>query len=313
MYYSGKHVLVTGGTGFIGSHLVEALLEKGASVRVPVHHRPLRVGKGAVEEVSADLGAYEDCLKVVDGIDFIFHAAGAVGSAGVGPSAQMELMTQNCLLAGNVLRAAWDSGTERLLVYGSSTGYPDLHHPVREEEMWDGPPHPAYIGYGWMRRYIEKMAEFAVSRSALKVAIVRPTAVYGEWDDSEHVIPSLIRRALSREEPFTLWGDGSEVRDFLHAADLARGSLLLLEHHADCDPVNIGYGATCTVADALACILKSAGHTGCRVVCDNSRPTTIPYRAVDTSKALRLLDFSPGITLQEGIERAVAYYRRTMQ
>ncbi len=313
MFYFEKKVLVTGGTGFIGSHLVEALLNKGASVRVPVHHRPLRAGKGKLEELPADLYSYQDCLKVVEGIDYIFHAAGAVGSAGISPSAQMELITQNGLLAGNILRAAWDANTERILMYGSSTGYPDLHHPVREEEMWDGSPHPAYLGYGWMRRYIEKMAEFVVTRSSLKVAIVRPTAVYGEWDDSDHVIPSLIRRALSRENPFVLWGDGSEVRDFLHASDLATGSLLLLEHHAECDPVNIGYGATCTVADALDCILRSTGHTDCQIACDTSRPTTIPYRAVDTAKAFRLLGFSPSITLQEGIDRAVAYYRRAAQ
>jgi len=155
------------------------------------------------------------------------------------------------------------------------------------------------------------MAEFVADRSDLKVAIARPTAIYGEWDDSEHVIPSLIRRSLSKENPFILWGDGSEVRDLLHAADLARGSLLLLENHAVCDPVNIGYGTSSTISEALGIILRLTEHEECEVVCDKTKPSTIPYRAVDTNKAKQLLHFMPQIPLREGLARAVSYYRRT--
>jgi GDP-L-fucose synthase len=313
MFYHGKQVLVTGGSGFVGSHLVEALLTKGAKVRVPIHHHSLRVGRGVVEEVPADLMSYEACLNLLDGIDYVFHAAGSVGAAGVGPSDQMALINENLQLAGNIMRACWEAGTERLLLYGSSTGYPDVQYQVREEEMWDGPPHPAYMGYGWMRRYLEKIAEFVSSRSSLKIALVRPTAIYGERDASQHVIPSLIRRALSKEDPLLLWGDGSEVRDFLHVADLVRGSLMLLEKHAVCDPVNIGYGETCTIREVLSMILRYSGYTGCRVHCDESKPSTIRYRAVSIDKAKQLLGFAPQITLEEGLSRTVAYYQNILQ
>ena len=309
MFYRNTRVLVTGGSGFVGSHLVEALLAAEARVRVPLHQRPLRVGAGRVEEVVADLTRYDQCLEVMKDIDYVFHAAGSVGAAGVEPSAQMVLINESLQLAGNVLRAGWEARVKRLLIFGSSTGYPDLKHPVHEDEMWAGPPHLVYLGYGWMRRYLEKMAEFAASRSQLKIAIVRPTAVYGERDDSGHVIPSLIRRALKHEDPFVLWGDGSEIRDFLHVADLSRGALLLLERNAECDPVNIGYGAACTVREVVSSVLRHCGHETCRVQADLSKPSTIPYRAVSIDKAGQLLGFAPEISLDEGLKRTVAYYR----
>lgn len=309
MFYRDKQVLVTGGSGFVGSHFVEALLAAGARVRVPIHQRGVRVCAGLVEEISADLTQYEQCLELMTGVDYVCHAAGSVGAAGVGPAAQMQLINENLQLAGNVMRACWEGGVKRLLIFGSSTGYPDIHHPVHEDEMWDGPPHPAYLGYGWMRRYLEKMAEFVSARSQLKIAIVRPTAVYGERDDSQHVIPSLIRRALNHEDSFVLWGDGSEIRDFLHVADLVRGSLLLLERHAECEPVNIGYGVACSVREVVSAVLRYCGHENCRIQADTTKPSTIPYRAVSIDKARHLLGFTPEITLDEGLKRTVAYYR----
>lgn len=313
MFYRDKNVLVTGGSGFIGSHLVDALLQAGAHVRVSVHRRLVAVGRGIVEEVAADLTRYEDCLRVMHDMDLVFHAAGAVGAAGVVPSNQLIMINDNLLLAGNILRACWESGVKRLLLYGSSTGYPDLHHPVCEDEMWDGPPHNAYFGYGWMRRYMEKLAEFVASRSELKIALIRPTAVYGERDDSHHVIPSLIRRALAKEDPFVIWGDGSEVRDFLHVSDLARASLLMLERYSTCDPVNIGYGKTSTIRQVVEMILHQSGHIGCKVEYDTSKPSTIPYRAVSVEKAKKLLGFTPQVELDEGLKRMVASYRAQLQ
>jgi nucleoside-diphosphate-sugar epimerase len=119
----------------------------------------------------------------------------------------------------------------------------------------------------------------------------------------------LIRRALNHEDPFVLWGDGSEVRDFLHVSDLVRGSLLLLERYAECVPVNIGYGAACTVREVLSSVLGYCGHENCRVQSDLSKPSTIPYRAVSIDKARQLLGFVPEISLDEGLKRTVAYYR----
>ncbi|MBI5395913.1 MAG: NAD-dependent epimerase/dehydratase family protein [Verrucomicrobia bacterium] len=313
MFYHGKKVLVTGGAGFVGSHLVEELLRQGAQVRVSVHHRPFVSRDERIEVMPADLTRPEDCRAAAHGMQFVFHAAGAVGAAGVGASGVMSGITTNLTLTAQMLEAAWAEGVERFLLFGSSTGYPAADHPVKEEEMWAGPVHSAYLGYGWMRRYAEKLGEFVASSSPMKIALVRPTAVYGQRDNfdpkTSHVIPALIRRAIAKENPFVVWGTGNEVRDFLHVSDLARGCVMLLEKHATCDPVNIGYGRTVTIKEIVQIILKAAGHEGAELKFDTTKPSMIPVRSVDTSKARRVLGFEPRLTLEEGLADTVRWYR----
>lgn len=319
MFYKDKTVLVTGGTGFVGLHLVERLLEAGAKVRVPVHKRPLILEDRRIETLEADLTRQEDCLKACAGADYVFHAAGPVGSALVTaskPAQALEGITANLTLTAQVLQGAWASGVKATLIFGSSTGYPEADHPVKEEEMWSGPPHPTYFGYGWMRRYLERLGEYVGSRSPMKIAIVRPTAVYGRHDNFDlktgHVIPSLIRRALARENPYVVWGSGEEARDFLHITDLARGCLLMLEKGNNCDPVNIGYGRSFSIKEIVRLILKAAGHESADTRFDASKPTTIPYRATDIAKARTLLGFEPKFTLEAGLKDTVDWYRQSL-
>jgi GDP-L-fucose synthase len=315
MFYQNKKVLVTGGTGFVGTHLVQALLNEGALVRIPVHRRSPLVNDKRIETIRADLIQPEDCLSIMKGIDYVFHAAGAVGAAGVTPPQQLDGIAMTLTLTSRVLQGAWNAGVERLLLLSSSTVYPAFDHPVKEEEDWEGPPHATYLGYGWMKRYLEKLAEFVSSRSCLKIAIVRPTAIYGRWDnfdpETSHVIPALIMRACKREDPFTVWGTGNEARDFLHIVDLARGCLLALEHYAICDPVNIGYGEVVTIRQIAETILRAAEHTEAKVVFESSKPTTIPLRAVDISKARTMLGFEPSLSIDEGVQDTVMWYKKT--
>jgi GDP-L-fucose synthase len=310
-FYAGKKVLVTGGTGFVGLHFVEEL-RQGAQVRVTVHQRPLIIRDERIETVQADLTREEDCRKAARGIQYVFHAAGAVSAAGVTAANPMSAITANLILTAQMLQGAWAEGVERFQVFGSSTGYPAADHPIREEEMWTGPTYPAYFGYGWMRRYLERISEFVASKSSMQLAIVRPSAVYGRRDNfdpvTSHVIPALIRRAVARENPYVVWGTGDEVRDFLHITDLVRGSLLLLEKHATCDPINIGYGQAVTIKQVIQSILRAAGHESADLVFDATKPSTIPFRMVDTSKAKRVLGFEPRVTLEEGLADTVRWY-----
>lgn len=312
MFYKDSRVLVTGGSGFVGSHLVEELLKQGASVRVVLHKRKAVVNDPRIEYTTADLANYEECVAAFAGSDYVFHAAGAVGAAGIAPSDQMNGIAINLLLTTRALQAAWSTGVKRFLLFSSSTVYPDFRRPVGENETWDGPPHPAYLGYGWMKRYLEKLAEFVASQSDLGIAIVRPTAVYGRRDNFDpltgHVISSLILRALNKEDPFAVWGNGAEVRDFLHITDLARGSLLALEKYAVCDPINIGCGKEVTIRQIVEAVLQTAGHRPQEIIFDSSKPVTIPYRAVDIAKAQRVLGFVPSISLDDGMRDTVNWY-----
>ena len=315
MPYRDKKVLVTGGTGFVGSHFVEELLQLGARIRVPIHQRALRIKDKNIEKISADLADPEDCLKVCEGIDYVIHAAGAVAAAGVTVINPMSAISTNLILTVRVLEAAWSKGVERILIFSSgTTAYPAVEYPIKEDEMWNAPPPPVYFGYGWMRRYLELLAEFVASKSDMGSAICRPTAVYGRHDDfdpkTSHVIPALIRRAVERENPYVVWGTGTEIRDFLHIRDLVRGCLLLLENHALCDPINIGYGKTTTVSEVVDIILRATGFDNARVEFDASKPTTIPVRMVNTTKATEILGFRPEISLEEGLFDTVNWYKR---
>ncbi|NQT46480.1 MAG: NAD-dependent epimerase/dehydratase family protein [Candidatus Omnitrophica bacterium] len=314
MFYNNKVVLVTGGTGFIGAHIVEELLKQGAKVRIPVHKRPMPVENKNIEVVDANLADKRDCMVAAEGVDYVFHAAGYVGAAGV-TSGQviLESIAGNFMLLSNMLGAAWEKGVERFLLFSSSTVYPDFRHPVKEEEAWADAVHPSYFGYGWSKRYIERFAEFVASKSDMKISIVRPTAVYGRLDNFDlkscHVIPALIRKAIERQDPYEVWGSGEEVRDFVHVGDLARGSLLMLEKYAKADPVNIGYGKSATIKEVVEIILKAADYKDASLIFDTSKPSTIPFRAVDTSKAKRVLGFEPIVSLEEGLRDTVKWYK----
>lgn len=315
--FAGKKVLVTGGTGFIGRHFVDALLLQGAQVRVPVHTRPLPAEHaGKVETTQADLTRQEDCLKVMDGMEYVFHAAGAVAAAAVTTSNPMAAINANLILTGQILQAAWTVKTERVLIFSSSTGYPAVDHAVKEEEMWAGPTHPTYFGYGWMRRYLERLGEYVASKSGVKVAIARPSAVYGRHDNfdpkTSHVIPALIRRAVVKENPFVVWGTGDDVRDSLHVTDLVKGCLLLLDKHPNADPVNIAYGKGYSIKETISIILKAAGHEQADVRFDATKPSTIPFRTVDISKARHILGFQPQLSFESGLRDTITWYQEHM-
>ncbi len=316
-FYRGKKVLVTGGTGFIGTHFVEELLQQSAMIRVPIHQRPLKINNQEIETIPADLACLEDCLKACEDVDYVIHAAGAVSAAGITVTNPMSAISTNLILTARILEAAMEKGVKRILIFSSgTTAYPLADYSIKEEEMWTAQPPPIYFGYGWMRRYLELLGQFVTSKSSMGVAICRPTAVYGRHDDfdpkTSHVIPALIRRAVSKENPFIVWGTGEEIRDFLHVTDLVRGCLLLLEKHAVCDAVNIGYGEAVSIKQLVEIILKGAGHGVADVQFDDSKPTTIPMRMVDTTKAKDILGFYPVMPLPQGLEDTLQWYLKQL-
>jgi GDP-L-fucose synthase len=305
-------VLVTGGTGFIGRHLVEQLLAGGAHVVVPLHERRLPPEISTVETTSADLTRPEDCLRVTRGVDCVLHAAGAVAGAGASHEQAFAGIAANLVLTARVLEAVAANRVSRCLIFSSSTVYPALDRPVREEDIETGPPHPSYAGYGWMRRYFEQLSDLVARDAGVHMAVVRPTAVYGRHDNfdpaTSHFVPALIRRAVCRERPFEVWGTGDETRDLLHVRDLARGCLLALEKQRPAKPINIGYGTPVTVREVVRIVLDAAGYNDADVVFNPQRPGTIRSRNVDCTKARDVLGFRPAVSLEEGLRDTVSWY-----
>jgi len=261
----------------------------------------------------ADLTRPEECLRAAEGMECVIHAAGTVGAAGVGPSAAMAGITLNLTLTANMLEAAWRAGVQRALVFSSSTAYPVVNRPIREDELWAGPVFPGYHSYGWMRRYIERLAEYVGLESGLGIAVVRPGALYGPRDNFDpatgHVVSSLINRAVCGESPLQVWGTGEDIRDFLHVRDFARGCLLALEHKADCDPINLSSGVGVSTSELSRLILTATGRPEADLRFEPGRPTALGYRVLDITKARTAIGFVPQIALRDGLTEVVAWYR----
>jgi len=311
-WQSERACLVTG-CGFVGSHLVDALLDAGAHVRVVTRERPPHRQHPRLEAVVADLSRPENCLRVVDGIECVFHAAGSVGAAGVGPIAAMAGIRINLTLTANMLEAAWQGDVKRTLVFSSSTAYPVANRPIGEDDLWSGPVFPGYHGYGWMRRYIERLAEYVADASGLGVAVVRPAALYGPRDNfnpaTGHVVSSLISRAVGGETPLQVWGTGDDIRDFLHVRDFAEGCLLAVAHKADGKAINVSSGVGVSTGELARLILAAAGRPESDLRFEPGRPTALGYRVLDIGKARSELGFAPQISLKDGLAETVAWYR----
>ena len=313
-YFDGKTVLVTGGTGFVGTNFVKELSNFNVKIIVPIHKRELSFKSKKIQTINADLTNIDDCLKVCQNVDYIFHAAGMVSAARMTVNNPMTAISTNLIVTLRILEAAMKQNVKKILLFSSgTTGYPKYNHAVTEEEMFNDDPAEIYYGYGWSRRYTELLGNFASKKSNLKVAICRPTGVYGSYDDfdpsTSHVIPALIKRAIDKENPYVVWGDGEEIRDFLHVRDLIRGCFLLLEKNANSDPVNIGSGKEYKIKDIVKTILNLTNNKDVNIEFDNTKPTTIPVRKVNVDKAKKLLGFEMKISLEDGLKETIDWYK----
>ncbi len=315
MFYQDKKVLIAGGSGLIGSHTIEELLRRGAQVRATIHSKEPVIKDDRIEYIQCDLTQREDCAKVVQDMDFVILCAANTSGAAVMAANPIAHITANLLINSQILEAACLAGVSRLLFVSSTTVYPAVTYPVKEEEGFTGEPHPSYFAVGWMKRYIEKLAEFYYQRYGMKIALIRPTNVYGPYDKfdfaTSHVLPALMRRAVEQQNPFEVWGDGSAVRDFMYVSDMVEALLLTLENYAECQPLNIGSGQPVTIKESVELILRVTGNPATAVY-DDSKPTTIPFRVVDLTKAETVLGFKAKVSLEEGLKKTIDWYRSTL-
>lgn len=313
-FFFGKKVAITGASGFIGTSQVIELLARGAEVRVCTHKRPLQFKDARLEIFeNIDIQNIDDCIRFVDGVDYVIHCGGNIAHPSTVPT-DIQISIQNISALGNVLDACNRTGVKKFLDLNSSTGYPDRRHPVTEDEFWDEEPYKAYYGYGWMRRYREKLMEHVSKFSNLEILLTRGTAIFGPYDNFDtktcHVVPALINRVLSAENPLVVWGSPDVVRDFLYVEDVVNATLLVLEKGVPMRPYNIGSGDAITIGQIVESILRATGANP-EVIWDNSKPTTIPFRMVSTKRITEELNFTPAYTFDEGINKTVNWYKET--
>lgn len=311
--FHGARVLVTGGTGLIGRPLVERLIDRGASVRIASLDDPSRAHPQA-EFLQVDLTAFDNCRRVCEGMDYVFHLAGIKGSPAMARTKPASFLVPMLLFNTNVMEAARQRGVRGYLFTSSIGVYPPAEL-LREDEAWSRLPSEHDRFPAWAKRMGELQAEaYRIEYGWDRVVIVRPANVYGPYDNFDAnnamVIPSLIRRVVDGEKPLVVWGDGSAVRDFIYAGDVAEGMLLAMERGLG-QVINVGSGTGVSIRELVEVILRSVDEQP-RVVWDGSRPSGDTRRVMDISRA-QALGFQPTVSLEEGIRQTLDWFRTHRQ
>ncbi len=309
-FFHDKAVLVTGGSGLIGQPLVRLLLAAGAKVRVASLDPPSRAPDG-VEFVRVDLRNLANCMPVCADMDYVFHLAGVKGSPAMTASRPATFFVPTLMFSINMMEAARRAGVKRYL-FTSSVGVYSPAALFREDDVWKTFPSENDKFAGWAKRMGELQAEaYQIEYEWNEISVVRPGNVYGPYDNFDAnnamVIPSLIRRALSGENPLSIWGDGSPVRDFIFAEDVARGMMLMVEHGVS-EPVNLASGQPVSIRQLVEVILDCLDDAP-EIAWDTSKPTGDKERLMSMERAQKY-GFEPQISLAEGIAQTVAWYRQ---
>ena len=319
-FFLGRKVAVTGGTGFIGSHLVEQLMTLGAEPIVISSGGRLRFLQhraGQFEFRLCNFNSLEATIAAIRGATVVLNLAAVVAGIEFNNSHPASIFHENMQSFLNVIKAAQLLDVERFLATSSACVYPrDCSIPTPEEEGFLGEPEPTNSGYGWSKRMQEYLAARYASEFGLPVAIARPYNAFGPRDNFEpsrsHVIPSLIRKAFATSDEFlNVWGDGSHSRSFLYVEDFARGLLEVAARYPHADPVNLGAQEEITIRHVAESIAKIASELRGRRIAPRFDPTALtgqPRRMCDTRKAKRILGFEARISFAEGIQRTVEWF-----
>lgn len=306
MELTGSRVMLTGGGGFLGRRIARELEERGAT---PIVIR-------SAEYDLTDPERVRSALKDADA-EYIVHAAAVVGGIGANREHPGRFFYENAVMGVHLIHEAWLAGIRKVVIVGTVCSYPKFTPvPFLEEDLWSGYPEETNAPYGLAKKMLLVQAQAYRDEYGFESAFVIPTNLYGPGDnfdyDTSHVIPAIIRKCIEAGEAgadeIVLWGTGEPTREFLYVDDAAEGVVLGLQHLDDPQPVNLGSATEIRIRELAEQIARIAGFEG-RFVWDPSKPDGQPRRAVDGSKARRLLGWSPRVALEEGLTRTVEWYR----
>ncbi len=301
-FWQGKRVLISGGAGFIGARVVEALRQRG------VANSDLVV----VRSRTCDLRLPENCKKAVRDCNVVIHLAAPTGGIAFSRAKPASQYRDCALINLHMLEAAREAGVEQFVSLGNLLAYPAAAaSPLREDQLNDGPVASTHLGIGLAKREMVALADMYFHEFSLNVVNVLSANAYGPGDRVEaqhsHVIPATIAKCF-RDEDLIVWGDGSPTRDFLYVDDIAEGILLAAERLVAPRFVNLASGAEVSIADLVRLI---ASLTGFRrsIVFDASKGGGDPKRVASTALASELIGFSPRVPLAEGLARTIDWYK----
>jgi GDP-L-fucose synthase len=301
--WNEKNVLVTGGSGFLGSYVVDLLRQKNVKKLIIPRSK------------ECDLTQLSNCKKILKDVDIVFHLAAKVGGIGLNREKPAELFYDNLMMGTQLINEAKEAGIEKFIALGTICSYPKFAPiPFSEDSIWNGYPEETNAPYGLAKKMLLVQSQAYREQYNFKSIVIFPTNLYGPRDnfnpDSSHVIPALIlkiHKAKISNSIVTVWGDGTPSRDFLYVDDAARGIVLAAEKYDDAKPINLGSGQEVTIKDLVGILCKLMNYNG-TINWDTSKPNGQPRRCVSGERAERELGFKPQIILEEGLRRTLEWF-----
>jgi GDP-L-fucose synthase len=302
-----SRIVVTGGAGFLGSHVVEALVRHGADPREVI--RPRKADYNLVER--------EGCRKLVADArpDLVFHLAAKVGGIGANRENPGLFLYENAMMGLQLIEECRLAGVKKVVIAGTICAYPKFAPvPFKEDDIWNGYPEETNAPYGIAKKLLLVQSHAYREQYGMNSIMLFPVNLYGPRDNfdpkSSHVIPAMILKCLDairdKQTEIVLWGDGSPTREFIYVDDAAEGLVLAAERYDSSEPVNIGTGVEITIRDLATEIAAATGFTG-TIVWDPTKPNGQPRRQLDVTRARERFGFEARVSLADGIRRTVAW------
>ena len=307
-FWSGKRVLLTGGAGFLGSHIVDNLVNRRgiskSQITIP-------------RSKDTDLRKWEKCMEVVNGVDIIIHLAARVGGIGFNQKYPGTLFYDNIMMGTQLMEAARLEEVEKFVQVGTVCSYPKFTPaPFKEDDLWNGYPEETNAPYGIAKKALLVMAQAYRKQYGMNIIFLVPVNLYGPKDnfdlESSHVIPALIRKfteaVQNGKKEVVVWGTGNASREFLFVEDAAEGIIAAAERYDKPDPVNLGTGKEIKINQLVSLIAKLTGFDG-QIVWETSKPDGQPRRCLDTSRAKKEFAFEAKIDLMSGLQKTIEWYK----
>ena len=307
-FWDSRRITVTGGSGFLGTHLTRKLEESGArEVFVP-----------QIEEYDLrDLSAIRKMLSD-SSPDIVIHLAARVGGIGANMKYPAEFFYDNLMMGVPLFHECWKAEIEKFVAIGTVCAYPKFAPvPFNEGDLWNGYPEETNAPYGLAKKNLLVQSQAYRQQYDFNSIFLLPVNLYGPGDNDDiedsHVIPALIRKSLEAKaqgrDEIVLWGDGSPTREFLYVEDAAEGIALAAERYNKSEPANLGSAFEISIKDLAGIIVKETGFEG-RITWDTSKPNGQPRRKLDVSKAEKEFGFRSKTTFEEGLRNTVDWYEK---